>query len=188
MPITVSALYGLATTIGAAAFVMASGAARHWLWIAALLGALMFLMALTWRLQVQDEQSVIERETTIEVDDAIRPAIIEGARGNTIRRGNFIMDRKYWQRLYNLAQDGRRVTRDAVVAADAMPRELYHAVFDETTAEMRRVGLLDDDNRMTAAWRDFHRSTVALPPTVQSFVRSRNGNEYLNGGGVGGSE
>ena len=183
MPITVSALYGAATTIACAAVVMLARVDMRFLWIAALVGAAVFLLALTWRLQVQDEMNVIERETTIEnAPAAIRP-VVESARGNLIRRGNFAMERRYWQRLYEMFSDGRRVTRDEVVRAEAMPRELYHARFDETTAEMRRVGLLDDDNRMTAAWRKFHHDWVSVRP----FVRSTGANEDNGGNGVGGS-
>lgn len=187
MPLTVSAVSGIAMTLAAFAVVMLADAERRWLWIAVLLGAVVFLVMLIWRLQVQDGMSIYERETTVEQPGAaIRPTVTEGTRGSTIYRGNFTMRREYWQRLYDLAQDGRRITRDAVVSADAMPRELYHAVFDETTAEMRRVGLLDDENRMTAAWRQFHREYVETGHE-RRFVRSGSTNGAGSASGVGGS-
>jgi len=171
-PLTVATLYGIATTVGAAAVVMVAALPLRWLWIAALLGALAFLLVLTWRLQVQDELSVIERETTITgTEQAVRPVIHDRAVGNVIRRGNFEMSREQWASLYNLAADGRPLTRDA--ARPHMPRDLY-IEWAATMAEMRRVGLIDDEHRMTDAWCDFHRSIVenTTPPVARPFIPS----------------
>lgn len=167
-PLTVATLCGLATTVGASSLVMVIPMHPRWLWIASLLGALAFLLVLTWRLQVQDTLSVIERETTLEDATAVRPVVRDRAVGNVIRRGNFQMSREQWMRLYNLAATGRPLTRDAARDADAMPRDLY-IEWAATMAEMRRVGLIDDENRATSAWHDFHRSIVenSRPPAAR---------------------
>ena len=172
-PLTVATLCGIAATVGAAATVMLIPLQARWLWIAALLGAAAFLVALIWRLQVQDTLAVVERETTIVDTHPVRPVIHDRAVGNVIRRGNFRMSREQWQRLYELARDGRPLTRDAARDADAMPRDLY-IEWAATMAEMRRVGLVDDDNRMTDAWREFHASIVETgrPPAARPFIPS----------------
>jgi len=172
-PLTVAALCGTAATIGAVAVVMVASLPLRWLWIAALLGAAAFLTALIWRLQVHDTLSIVERETTIVDTHPVRPVIHDRAVGNVIRRGNFRMSREQWQRLYELARDGRPLTRDAARDADAMPRDLY-IEWAATMSEMRRVGLVDDDNRMTDAWREFHASIVETgrPPAARPFIPS----------------
>lgn len=172
-PLVVATLCGMAVTVGAAAVVMLIPLQARWLWIAALLGALAFLVALTWRLQVQDTLSVIERETTVDDATPVRPVVHDRAVGNTIRRGNFQMSRDQWQRLYALARDGRPLTRDAARDADAMPRDLY-IEWAATMSEMRRVGLVDDDNRATTAWHDFHANIVenSRPPAARPFIPS----------------
>lgn len=168
-PLTVAALCGTAATIGAVAVVMLIPLPSRWLWIAALLGAAAFLATLIWRLQVQDTLAVVERETTIVgAEQPVRPVIRDRAVGNIIRRGNFEMSREQWMRLYELARNGRPLTRDAARDADAMPRDLY-IEWASTMAEMRRVGLVDDENRATDAWHDFHRSIVenTTPPAAR---------------------
>jgi len=167
-PLTVAALCGTAATIGAVAVVMLTSLPLRWLWIAALLGAAAFLTALIWRLQVHDTLSIVERETTIVDTHPVRPVIHDRAVGNVIRRGNFQMSREQWMRLYELARNGRPLTRDAARDTDAMPRDLY-IEWAATMAEMKRVGLIDDEHRMTGAWHDFHRSIVenAAPPAAR---------------------
>ena len=164
---TVATLCGIAATVGAAATVMLIPLQARWLWIAALLGAAAFLAALIWRLQVQDTLAVVERETTIVgAEQPVRPVIHDRAVGNVIRRGNFRLSRDQWASLYNLAADGRPLTRDA--ARPHMPRDLY-IEWAATMAEMRRVGLIDDEHRMTDSWREFHRSIVenSRPPAAR---------------------
>ncbi len=164
---TVATLCGIAATVGAAATVMLIPLQARWLWIAALLGAAAFLAALIWRLQVQDTLAVVERETTIVgAEQPVRPVIHDRAVGNVIRRGNFRLSRDQWASLYNLAADGRPLTRDA--ARPHMPRDLY-IEWAATMAEMRRVGLIDDEHRMTDSWREFHRSIVenTTPPVAR---------------------
>lgn len=171
-PLTVATLCGIAATVGAAATVMLIPLQARWLWIAALLGAAAFLVALIWRLQVQDTLAVVERETTIVgAEQPVRPVIRDRAVGNIIRRGNFRLSRDQWASLYNLARDGRPLTRDA--ARPHMPRDLY-IEWAATMTEMRRVGLIDDEHRMTDAWRDFHRSIVenSRPPAARPFIPS----------------
>lgn len=166
-PLTVATLCGIAATVGAAATVMLIPLQARWLWIAALLGAAAFLAALIWRLQVQDTLAVVERETTIVgAEQPVRPVIRDRAVGNVIRRGNFRLSRDQWASLYNLAADGRPLTRDA--ARPHMPRDLY-IEWAATMAEMRRVGLIDDEHRMTDSWREFHRSIVenSRPPAAR---------------------
>lgn len=165
-PLTVAALCGTAATIGAVAVVMVASLPLRWLWIAALLGAAAFLTALIWRLQVHDTLSIVERETTIVDTHPVRPVIHDRAVGNVIRRGNFRLSRDQWASLYNLAADGRPLTRDA--ARPHMPRDLY-IEWAATMAEMRRVGLIDDEHRMTDSWREFHRSIVenSRPPAAR---------------------
>lgn len=166
---TVATLCGIAATVGAAATVMLIPLQARWLWIAALLGAAAFLAALIWRLQVQDTLAVVERETTIVgAEQPVRPVIRDRAVGNIIRRGNFRMSREQWMRLYELARNGRPLTRDAARDTDAMPRDLY-IEWAATMAEMRRVGLIDDEHRMTDSWREFHRSIVenSRPPAAR---------------------
>lgn len=173
-PLTVATLCGIAATVGAAATVMLIPLQARWLWIAALLGAAAFLAALIWRLQVQDTLAVVERETTIVgAEQPVRPVIRDRAVGNIIRRGNFRMSREQWMRLYELARNGRPLTRDAARDADAMPRDLY-IEWAATMAEMRRVGLIDDEHRMTDSWREFHRSIVenSRPPAARPFIPS----------------
>lgn len=173
-PLTVATLCGTAATVGAVAVVMVTSLPLRWLWIAALLGAAAFLATLIWRLQVHDTLSVIERETTIVgAEQPVRPVIHDRAVGNVIRRGNFEMSREQWMRLYELARTGRPLTRDAARDADAMPRDLY-IEWASTMAEMRRVGLVDDENRATDAWHDFHRSIVETgrPPAARPFIPS----------------
>lgn len=185
-PVGVSLLMGLAGFVGAGCFVMFVGWPLRFLWLAGLIGAALFLIAVIWLIDVQNQRTLMERETVLSLpDDELRPVVTDGRRGETIRRGNFTMSRKYWTRLYDLAADGRRLTRDDVVKADAMPREWYHGDFNGVTAELRRVGLLDAENRMTDDWRSFHREVVA-PSPVQAFVRSSNANEAQGAGGVGG--
>lgn len=171
-PLTVAALCGTAATIGAVAVVMVATLPLRWLWIAALLGAAAFLTALIWRLQVHDTLSIVERETTIVgAEQPVRPVIHDRAVGNVIRRGNFQLTRDQWMGLYHLAADGRPLTRDA--ARPHMPRDLY-IEWAAMMAEMRRVGLVDDDNRMTDAWREFHASIVETgrPPAARPFIPS----------------
>ncbi len=173
-PLTVATLCGIAATVGAAATVMLIPLQARWLWIAALLGAAAFLAALIWRLQVQDTLAVVERETTIVgAEQPVRPVIRDRAVGNIIRRGNFEMSREQWMRLYELARTGRPLTRDAARDADAMPRDLY-IEWASTMAEMRRVGLIDDEHRATDAWREFHASIVETgrPPAARPFIPS----------------
>lgn len=167
-PLTVAALCGTAATIGAVAVVMVATLPLRWLWIAALLGAAAFLTALIWRLQVHDTLSIVERETTIVDTHPVRPVIHDRAVGNVIRRGNFQMTHEQWMRLYEIARHGQPLTRDAARDADAMPRDLY-IEWAATMAEMRRVGLIDDENRATSAWREFHRSIVenTTPPVAR---------------------
>lgn len=180
---TVATLCGIATTVGAAATVMLIPLQARWLWIAALLGAAAFLAALIWRLQVHDTLAVVERETTIVDTHPVRPVIRDRAVGSTIRRGNFQMTREQWAGLYNLARDGRPLTRDA--ARPHMPRDLY-IEWAATMAEMRRVGLIDDEHRMTDSWREFHRSIVesSRPPAARPFVPSMSGLQDERGRGV----
>ncbi|MBK9276514.1 MAG: hypothetical protein IPM49_18520 [Flavobacteriales bacterium] len=185
-PLTVATLCGIAATVGAAAVVMLIPLQARWLWIAALLGAAAFLAALIWRLQVLDTLSVIERETTITgTEQAVRPVIHDRAVGNVIRRGNFQMSREQWMRLYELARNGRPLTRDAARDADAMPRDLY-IEWASTMAEMRRIGLIDDEHRMTDAWRDFHRSIVenTTPPAARPPASVINPTDAWRGRGV----
>lgn len=184
-PLTVAALCGTAATIGAVAVVMVATLPLRWLWIAALLGAAAFLSALIWRLQVHDTLAVVERETTIVDTHPVRPVIRDRAVGNVIRRGNFQMTHEQWMRLYELARHGQPLTRDAARDADAMPRDLY-IEWAATMAEMRRVGLIDEDNRATAAWHDFHRSIVesSRPPAARPFVPSMSGLQDERGRGV----
>lgn len=172
-PLTVATLCGTAATIGAVAVVMVASLPLRWLWIAALLGAAVFLATLIWRLQVYDTLSVVERETTIVGSEPVRPVIRDRAVGNVIRRGNFEMSREQWMRLYELARHGQPLTRDAARDADAMPRDLY-IEWAATMAEMKRVGLIDDEHRATGAWHDFHRSIVenAAPPAARPFIPS----------------
>lgn len=172
-PLTVATLCGIAATVGAAAVVMLIPLQARWLWIAALLGAAVFLAVLIWRLQVLDTLSVVERETTLHDAQPVRPVVRDRAVGNVIRRGNFEMTREQWMRLYNLAATGRPLTRDAARDADAMPRDLY-IEWAATMSEMRRVGLIDDEHRMTDAWREFHASIVETgrPPAARPFIPS----------------
>jgi len=181
-PLTVATLCGIAATVGAAAVVMLIPLQARWLWIAALLGATAFLAALIWRLQILDELSVIERETTLHDEQTVRPVVRDRAVGNVIRRGNFQLTRDQWAQLYNLAADGRPLTRDA--ARPHMPRDLY-IEWAATMSEMRRVGLIDDEHRMTATWREFHASIVenSRPPAARPFVPSVNGLQGEQGRG-----
>lgn len=182
-PLTVATLCGIAATVGAAAVVMLIPLQARWLWIAALLGAAVFLDALIWRLRILDELSVIERETTLYDVQPVRPVVRDRAVGNVIRRGNFEMTREQWMRLYNLAATGRSLTRDA--ARPHMPRDLY-IEWAATMAEMRRIGLIDDEHRMTDSWREFHRSIVenSRPPAARPFVPSSNGIQDERGRGA----
>lgn len=184
-PLTVATLCGIAATVGAAAVVMLIPLQARWLWIATLLGAAAFLAALIWRLQILDELSVIERETTLHDGQPVRPVVRDRAVGNVIRRGNFQLTREQWARLYHLAADGRPLTRDAARDADAMPRDLY-IEWAATMAEMRRVGLIDDEHRMTDSWREFHRSIVenSRPPAARPFAPSSNGLQDGRGRGA----
>lgn len=187
-PVGVSLLFSVATFVLFASFIGAAGYEWRWLWVSGFFASGVFIVSLLWRLQVQDEQCVMERETTVTQADPIRATVTEGARGETVRRGNFVMSREYWTRLYDAFSDGRPLTRDGVVKARGMNRDLYHgdgAAWQQTLSEFRRLGLIDSENRMTDVWRLFHEDIVLAVP-VRPFVRKNSANEVGNAGGVGG--
>lgn len=186
-PVGVSFLFAVATFAAFACFIGAAGYQWRWLWVSGFFASGVFIVALLWRLQVQDAQCIMERSTEVELPTApIRATVTEGTKGETVRRGNFVMAREYWQRLYDAFENGRSLSRDGVVTAKGMPRELYHGdAWQRTLIELRRIGLIDDENRITAAWRTFHAEIVNTAP-VRPFVRSGNGRTDDNGDGVGG--
>lgn len=111
----------------------------------------------------------------------VRPVIPTD--NNTIRRGRFTLPADQWSRLFDAARAHKegRLTRDNIVKAKALPRLLYHGdAFEDTLAELKRLGIIDSGNRITAAGRAFEqeiRSPHPAAPSAPTFVHSTNGNE-----------
>ena len=101
---------------------------------------------------------------------------------NTIRRGRFALPADQWLRLFDAAHaNNGRLTRDNIVKAKALPRDLYHGdAFQNTLDELKRLGIIDDNNRVTAAGSAFEHEIRFPHPAagnVPAFVQRPNGNE-----------
>lgn len=108
---------------------------------------------------------------------------------NTIRLGRFSLPADMWQRLFAAARANKgRLTRDNIVKARALPRDLYHGdAFQRTLDELKRLGIIDDNNVVTAAGRAFEqqlRSPHPTAPPSPAFVPSTNGNERTGANGA----
>lgn len=175
-----------ASGVGTYAALAAGSAPEPWHTIAVALavGCAMSIPAATWRLLESDRRAFeVTRKREApgglefeQINEQVRP-VIQAATG-TIRRGRFSLDREMWQRFFSVAQaNGGRVTRDAIVAARALPREHYHN-WNETRGELQRLGIIDERNAITDTGRAFYAQEVALPylRVVPRGVPSTNAN------------
>lgn len=109
---------------------------------------------------------------------------------NTIRRGRFALPTDQWLRLFAAARANEegRLTRDNIVKAKALPRQLYHGdAFQNTLDELKRLGIIDAGNRITAAGHAFEqeiRSPHPAAPYAPAFVQRPNGNERTTANGA----
>ena len=86
------------------------------------------------------------------------------AAGRTVRAGRFQLPAETWAALFATAEaNGGRLTRDGVAAARALPRALYRD-WAATLAELQRLGIVDDDGRVTAAGWEFAGRDIPPPP------------------------
>ena len=88
----------------------------------------------------------------------VRP-FIPSRNPTTLRAGRFQLPAATWAALFNAAEanDGR-LTRDA--ATKVLPRAMYRD-WQSTLEELQRLGLFDDDGRVTDAGRVFARRDVS---------------------------
>lgn len=102
--------------------------------------------------------------------------------GQTVRVSRVSLAPDVWRRIFASANDDDRLTRDGVQGAlTGVPngRQWYHgAGWDEFRAELRRVGFLTDDNRLTArAWGWLESDTTPLPRGGAAAVRPLSTND-----------
>lgn len=92
---------------------------------------------------------------------SIRP-FVPSTNPTTVRAGRFQLPAATWAALFNsaAANDGR-LTRDA--AAKVLPRAIYRD-WQSTLEELQRLGLFDDDGRVTPAGWVFARRDVSPFP------------------------
>jgi len=92
------------------------------------------------------------------------PSANGDAAGHTVRAGRFQLPAATWAALFDVAEaNGGRLTRDGVAAARALPRALYRD-WAATLAELQRLGIVDDDGRVTAAGWEFAGRDITPPP------------------------
>jgi len=92
------------------------------------------------------------------------PSANGDAAGHTVRAGRFQLPAATWAALFDVAEaNGGRLTRDGVAAARALPRALYRD-WAATLAELQRLGIVDDDGRVTAAGWEFAGREITPPP------------------------
>ncbi len=89
-------------------------------------------------------------------------AFVPSTNPTTIRAGRFTLPAATWAALFNSAagNDGR-LTRDA--ATKVLPRAMYRD-WQATLGELARLGLFDDDGRVTAAGLEFARGNLSPYP------------------------
>jgi hypothetical protein len=130
--------------------------------------------------------SLLENRTTTYADPRPTPVAdvrpVMPAQDNTIRRGRFALPTAMWLRLFDAAErnDGK-LTRDNIVKAKALPRELYHGdAFQTTLDELRRLDIIDANNHVTPAGWAFERelrSPHPVAPYSPASAPRTNGNE-----------
>ncbi len=92
---------------------------------------------------------------------AVRP-FVPSRNPSTVRAGRFQLPATTWAALFATAEgNGGRLTRDA--AAKVLPRDLYRD-WQSTLAELQRLGMVDDDGRVTEGGRRFIRRDVSPYP------------------------
>ena len=89
-------------------------------------------------------------------------AFVPSTNPTTIRAGRFTLPPATWAALFNSAagNDGR-LTRDA--ATKVLPRAMYRD-WQATLGELARLGLFDDDGRVTEAGLEFARGNLSPHP------------------------
>lgn len=95
----------------------------------------------------------------------VRPFVPSSNGAPTVRAGRFKLTRDEWARLFQSAGDGGRLTRDN--AAKILPRALYRE-WAATLGELARLGIVDDDGRITPAGWEFYQGTISPHPNGDS--------------------
>lgn len=96
----------------------------------------------------------------------VRPVVPDADSDATIRRGRFALPLSTWLRLFKSASDNDgRLARDKVVSGRGLPRDLYHGdAWQSTLGELRRLGLIDDENCVTVTGWAFRDSLLSPFP------------------------
>ena len=96
----------------------------------------------------------------------VRP-FVPSTNPSTVRAGRFKLPAATWAALFNSAEanDGR-LTRDA--AAKVLPRAIYRD-WQSTLEELQRLGMVDDDGRVTpAGWMFVRRDVSPYPDNAEA--------------------
>lgn len=175
----------LSASVWSAAFGMAAltaHLARAGVWrveplIAICLASVAFVMAYPVLIYLQFTGAFYEREKETPVvvpvpaaDAPVRPFIPSSSGPATVRVGAWKLAAETWRALFAAAQaNNGKLTRDA--ADDVLPREMYRN-WAATKSELMRLGLIDDDGRVTAEGWAFYRNQIAPSPTGEVTITS----------------
>lgn len=86
-----------------------------------------------------------------------------GATSSTVRAGRYSLDRDVWVALFETRNADDRLTRDAAVKV--LPRAMYRD-WSSTLGELGRLGLVDEDGRITpTGWQWYNETVTPLPPS-----------------------
>lgn len=140
--------------------------------VVAALGLGLFLSGLTGLLVAAAAHADYSRRlglttsTTYNEPAAPRPvrafvASQNGATSSTVRAGRYSLDRSVWVALFETRNADDRLTRDAAVKV--LPRAMYRD-WSSTLGELGRLGLVDEDGRITATgWQWYNETVTPLP-------------------------
>lgn len=167
-----SATFGLAVLT---AFLARNGVWRTELFAALCLACSAFVCAYPVLIYLQFTGAFYERERetpvavpAAAVEATVRPFVPSSSGPSTVRVGSWRLPRETWLALFNAAQaNNGKLTRD--IADDHLPRNLYRD-WRNTKGELMRLGLIDDDGRITAEGWTFYRTQVAPSPTGEVTI------------------
>lgn len=99
------------------------------------------LMAMSVTTTYQEPQKV----------ETVRPFVASRNAPRTVRAGRIALPASTWAALFaTAASNGGRLTRDGAIKA-GLPRDLYHANWQGTVGEFKRLGLVDEEGKLTDA-------------------------------------
>lgn len=108
--------------------------------------------------------------------ETVRPFVASRNAPRTVRAGRIALPASTWAALFETAaSNGGRLTRDGAIKA-GLPRDLYHANWQETLGELKRLGIAGDDGALAP---DARRLLSPYPEDAQAqpFVHTQNERE-----------